>query len=206
MPSNPTSFFSQLFQTNHRSILSKRLRVDLAYCIGRTLVLGAGHDPYREYLVNSSKIVTNDINLALKNIDIYSNAESIPAQDRSFDSIAAIEVFEHVDCMSSCVSECSRLLKKNGILVISMPFMFHIHGDPSDFRRLTINGLSKYLINDYDIISALYFGNLWHVICDSLSSSTKILRILRPFFRITSLISYSSNKFPSGLTIVAKRK
>jgi SAM-dependent methyltransferase len=206
MPSNPKLIKSRLFSTNHRLLLEKKIRKELPLCQGKTLVLGAGHDPYRSYLANANEILTNDIDSDLKSIDIISTAENLPISSNNIDSIVAIEVFEHVTDISLCISECLRILKPNGILYITMPFMFHIHGDPNDYRRLTIPGLRNLLGNEFKILHSSYFGNIIHVIFDSLSSSCLPMKLLRPFFLVASLISFTSNKFPSGVTIIAAKK
>ena len=35
------------------------------------------------------------------------------------------------------VAECVRLLKPGGLFIISMPFLYPVHGDPYDFQRWT---------------------------------------------------------------------
>jgi SAM-dependent methyltransferase len=206
MPSNPGSIKQKIFPTNHRILLERRLARHLLHCIGNTLVIGAGHDPYRSKLQNASKIVTNDIDSKLDNIDIVSPAENIPQNNSTFDSVVAIEVFEHVRDMKQCIKECARLLKPGGVLYFTMPFMFHIHADPSDFRRLTKDGIKAYLDNNFEISEISYYGNAFNVICDILSSCHILMRIFRPFFYIATLIPFSSDKFPSGVTVLARKK
>ncbi len=55
----------------------------------------------------------------------------------SIDVINAIELFEHVGDIEKGLSECYRVLKENGIIIISVPFLFPIHADPYDFQRWT---------------------------------------------------------------------
>jgi len=55
----------------------------------------------------------------------------------SVDVINAIELFEHVGDIKKGLSECYRVLKENGNLIISIPFLFPIHADPYDFQRWT---------------------------------------------------------------------
>lgn len=206
MPSNPKTFISKFFSTNHRILLEKRLKFDLLCCIGKTLVLGAGHDPYRPFLRNAGEIITNDIDSSLSDIDIVSSAEDLPLSCSSLDSVVAIEVFEHVKNIDACISECTRLLKPGGILYITMPFMFHIHGDPNDYRRLTIPGIKLLLDTNFKVSKCNYYGNIFHVLLDTLSSGYKIMRLIRPVFQIASLLQFKSNKFPSGVTVIAVKK
>ena len=55
----------------------------------------------------------------------------------SIDIINVMELFEHVEDISSGLKECYRVLKENGVLLISAPFLHHIHADPYDFQRWT---------------------------------------------------------------------
>mgnify|MGYP001268260128 CR=1 FL=1 len=206
MPSNPKSIKQKFFPTNHRVLLERRLSNDLLQCSGKALVIGAGHDPYNLMMKNASEIVTNDIDPNLENIDIVSPAENIPEDSATFDSIIAIEVFEHVKNLSLCIKECSRLLRQDGVLYFTMPVLFHIHPDPSDFRRLTKQGIKTYLENSFEIIEMNYYGNVTNVICDIVSSSNIFMRILRPFFYLATYIPFSSEKFPSGVTVLARKK
>lgn len=55
----------------------------------------------------------------------------------SVDVINAIELFEHVKDIEKGLNECFRVLKKDGVFMLSTPFLFPIHADPFDFQRWT---------------------------------------------------------------------
>lgn len=57
--------------------------------------------------------------------------------NESIDVVNAIELFEHVYSPETGVSECYRVLKKDGVFIVSMPFLYPIHGDPNDYQRWT---------------------------------------------------------------------
>lgn len=57
----------------------------------------------------------------------------------SIDCINAIELFEHVEKIEKGLEECYRVLKDNGVMFISVPFLYPIHADPYDFQRWTIH-------------------------------------------------------------------
>lgn len=58
-------------------------------------------------------------------------------KDKSVDVINAIELFEHVKNPKQGIEECSRVLKKGGMIIVSTPFLYPIHADPCDFQRWT---------------------------------------------------------------------
>ncbi len=206
MPSNPNSIVARILSTNHRLFLESHLKKDLKKFRGVALVLGAGHDPYRHLLQETSKIITNDIDETLPNIDLLSTADQLDLEDSSVDAIVAIEVLEHVPDVEKVLRECQRVLTTGGKIYIAMPAMYHIHGDPDDYRRLTKSGLRQTLGDNYNIEVAKYYGNLFTVILDSLSSCHPIASVLRPLFRLGLLLSYTSNKFPSGVIVIARKK
>lgn len=57
--------------------------------------------------------------------------------DASVDTIAAMEVFAHVENIERGLDECARVLKNDGVLVFSVPLMHPIINDPTDFQRWT---------------------------------------------------------------------
>jgi len=57
--------------------------------------------------------------------------------DRSVDVVNAMELFEHVERIDRGLEECYRVLKPEGRLLISVPFLYPVHADPFDFQRWT---------------------------------------------------------------------
>jgi len=58
-------------------------------------------------------------------------------ESKSIDVINAIELFEHVENPEKSLAECHRVLKEGGMIILSVPFLFPVHGDPYDFQRWT---------------------------------------------------------------------
>ena len=72
------------------------------------------------------------------------NMNSIDSE--SINIVNAIELFEHVDKIDEGISECYRVLKKEGRFIISVPFLYQIHADPYDFQRWTNTKWQKELM------------------------------------------------------------
>ncbi len=79
------------------------------------LDLGCGKD-----MCNTKKLRTlgfNCIGVDLNGGDVVADARCLPFEDNFFDTVLAIEVLEHVDC----VKEICRVLKPNGWLIATTP-------------------------------------------------------------------------------------
>jgi len=77
------------------------------------------------------------------------NDSSIPSN--SFDIVVCTEVLEHTLQPFDAVTEIKRILKKEGIVLISAPFNFRIHGPLPDCWRFSIHGL-KALFKEFEIM------------------------------------------------------
>jgi SAM-dependent methyltransferase len=73
-------------------------------------------------------------------------------EDETFDLIICTEVLEHVNNPFFVVNELRRILKTGGVVAVSTPFNFRIHGPLPDNWRFTIHGL-KVLFSEFEILS-----------------------------------------------------
>lgn len=78
--------------------------------------------------------------------DITKHNEFLP--NEYFDIIVCTEVLEHTLNPFKAIEEIYRLLKPSGILLLSVPFNFRIHGPLPDCWRFTEFGL-KVLLKDF---------------------------------------------------------
>ena len=200
MPSNPKSILSLLLPTNHRLILERLLIKFFDSVHGNVLICGSGHNPYSIFR-NANSITTIDIDKSL-NVDYVADIHDLPFKDSHFDSVIAIEVLEHCRDPDIALSECLRVLKSGGFLLVSTPFLYHLHADPHDFFRLS---RSYYLdrLSSSGKIKILNYGSLIHIIFDSISSCSIIFIPLRILSYIISYINSQprSEKFTSGYIV-----
>ena len=78
-------------------------------------------------------------------MDLTNNFEEIDAklEGRRFGTIFCLSVLEHCDQPFVMADNMTRLLEKDGKLVISLPFAWQFHGYPSDYWRFTPEGIKK---------------------------------------------------------------
>jgi len=108
----------------------------------KILDIGAGEIPFKEFYKDLD-VTTCDIqNNSSGTIDhIIKVDKPLPFDDNSYDIIFLFDVLEHVKNDIKFLYECNRILKPNGIMVISVPFMYRFHEIPYDYRRYTPSGL-----------------------------------------------------------------
>ena len=122
---------------------------DLAVNVtGKTLDVGCGTKPYA-HLYQSIEYVGLEIdtpkNRANKKADYFYDGNKFPFDDALFDSIVANEVFEHVFNPDEFLNEIFRILKPQGVALLTMPFVWDEHEQPYDFARYSSFGIKSLL-------------------------------------------------------------
>jgi SAM-dependent methyltransferase len=72
--------------------------------------------------------------------------------DSSFDAVFCIDVLEHVKAPAAAIAEISRILRPEGLMVGSTPFLLGIHDAPADYWRFTRHGLAV-LFSDMETLA-----------------------------------------------------
>lgn len=116
---------------------------------GSLLDVGCGRKPYRS-LFNVESYIGMDIeneghDHSNEDIDVYYDGNQFPFDDNTFDAIITNQVFEHVFNPDTFLKEMHRVLKLNGKLLLTVPFVWDEHEQPNDFARYSSFGL-KYEI------------------------------------------------------------
>jgi SAM-dependent methyltransferase len=70
-----------------------------------------------------------------------------PFQTNVFDMVIASNVFEHLSEPEIALRECLRILKKDGCILGTVPFLLEVHQAPYDFHRFTFFMLEKLLLD-----------------------------------------------------------
>ncbi len=155
------------------------------------------------------------------NPDFCCNAERIPVNDASFDTALLCDVLEHVREPEVVLGEAFRILKKcGGVLIISIPFLFPVHADPSDFQRWTDSKIKLVLESlgfldikvepmggvgavTYDLLLVSFGGvqNRYYRLFGLMG-----LRLTKPFFNIMEkVLILSEKRITTGYFVVAKK-
>ena len=114
---------------------------------GRILDLASGTKRpsyYRFLKVDADlEIVSIDISDERKP-DIKADLEKpFPFKDNEFDYVFCFNLLEHIFNYRNLIGESFRVLKENGKLIGTVPFLGSVHGDPDDYFRYTRSTLNK---------------------------------------------------------------
>jgi SAM-dependent methyltransferase len=166
---------------------------------GKTLDVGCGQKPYQALFT-----VTDYIGLEIegrqdsssKKADYYYDGHFFPFPDNTFDSILVNQVFEHVFNPTEFLSEISRVLKDQGILLMTVPFVWDEHEQPFDYARYSSFGLIHLLqlhgfeitehrksIDDIRVVFQLISGYIYK----KLSTQSQLINLILTFFLIAPI-------------------
>jgi len=130
-----------------------------------------------------------------RQIDIVSDISHIPEADASFDVILCSEVFEHLPNPVLALNEFQRLLKKDGILILTTPFCSLTHFAPYHFST----GFNRYFYEhhlnhlNFEVTEISTNGNYFEYIGQELRripsiadkyTSSKVSRVERIIIRM----------------------
>lgn len=112
------------------------------------------------------KVVYANLSIA-KRPDMQAEAAWLPLRSESFQVVICSEILEHVPDPSSVLKEAHRVLRSRGILLVCVPFLTRIHGDPYDFGRYTDYYWSETLLAaGFADIAIERQGSFWSVLVD----------------------------------------
>jgi predicted O-methyltransferase YrrM/SAM-dependent methyltransferase len=109
---------------------------------GRVLDYGCGHAGYRR-LFPDAEYVGADLPGNPHAAVELSEDGTVPAPDEGFDAVLSTQVLEHVPDPELYLSECFRLLRPGGRLLLSTHGIMAFHPSPEDYWRWTRPGLER---------------------------------------------------------------
>ena len=157
---------------------------------GRLLDVGCGDKPYEhlfrphvtEYLgiEHEASFKATSASHAERGPDLLYDGRHLPFEDRSFDTVLSVQVLEHTPHPAALISEMARVLKDDGVLLLSAPFQFRLHEQPHDYYRFSPHGLRVLcLAAGLEVVEIHNQGSLWSVLAHKLNSylAFKVARV-----------------------------
>ena len=154
---------------------------------------GCGENPYYHKGIKG-KIVCADIRQT-KKTHFIANAMSLPVKKEKFDGIININSLYYYEDPSAAIMEFSRILKKNGKLVLMVPFIYPIHDAPDDKYRFTKYGIIELLKDGFEIKNIKAVGGIFNlpaVLFHSLMKGIPLMapKTIRPIIKLLSIIIF----------------
>jgi len=194
----PTIFsvFFNPYYFNRKSI-NKGILGNCKQLDGVLLDFGCGTKAYEKHFKVKKYIgvdlkVNEGHDLPTNKIDFFYDGKILPFENDYFDSVFSSEVFEHVFNIQEILIEINRVHKKDGLILITMPFVWHEHEMPNDFGRYTSSGIDSILRkSNYQVIKHIKSPNFFlstvqlfnSYIYNNLLPKNKILKhLLAPLF------------------------
>jgi len=147
--------------------LYRDLRRVLAALRGRVLDVGCGGKPYAAWLRQAEKdrLVGIDV-VPGPGVDVVvGEGGGWPFPDGSFDAVLCTQVLEHVADLDGTLEEIHRVLAPSGVLVVTVPFLYHEHGAPRDFRRFSRHEVVRLFSGRYEIVEVNAEGGFGSTSC-----------------------------------------
>lgn len=144
---------------------------------GDFLDLGCGNVPYYQiYKDQVNKVICIDwANSYHENthLDYIADLnEDIPLEPDSVDTVLLTDVLEHIREPNHLFNQISIILRKNGRLILGVPFFYHLHEEPYDYHRYTKHKLIDFCEkNSLEVVSLKEVGGPLTVISDILAKS-----------------------------------
>ncbi len=195
---------------------------------GNIMDFGCGSKPYRDLFLNCNEYIGVDFEPieASKdpNVDVYYNGKDLPFENQKFDCIFCTEVVEHLFNLDEILTEFHRVLKDDGIVLLTFPFAWPEHAQPYDFARYTsfatqhIFKKHNFKIDKYEktghfsMVIFQYIAFYFHTILPGNSIAKTILGV--PFVFLTNLLGLvfsfllpkNKDLYFNNVVIVSKNK
>lgn len=132
---------SYIYKTD-RIELYEQIKQHARFIKGRVLDVGAGS--YSRYidLFKFDEYVKMNTEPG-KNTDLVGKIENIPSEDATFDSIVCTQVLGDVFEVQKAFSEFYRILRLDGVLLLTENLFDSLHDEPNDFWRFTEHSLRR---------------------------------------------------------------
>lgn len=113
------------------------------------------------------------------------NESPLPFKDDSYDSVILTDVLEHIRKPEQLINELYRIQRKDGILLLSVPFLYPIHEQPFDYYRYSQYALRSMLEDaGYNIKKLDAVGGAFESTVNLIAKLSMKLPILGKYFAI----------------------
>ena len=117
---------------------------------GQLLDVGCGMKPYESLLTQrGSRYYGTDWPVSMEGsygdltrADFFSDSMVLPFREGTFDTVISTQMLEHVRQPEIVIPEMARVLKPDGILILSAPMTWPLHEEPFDYYPVSYTHLT----------------------------------------------------------------
>jgi SAM-dependent methyltransferase len=196
------------------------------YAKGRLLDLGCGKVPlygaYRHLVSENYCVDWGGSPHEIRHLDLcWDLCQPLPLQSDYFDTVILSDVLEHIADPDLLMGEVFRLLKKDGYLIMNVPFFYCIHESPYDFYRYTKFALERIIKKSgLTTVEIKATGGSIEVISDILSKHFQFIPIVGKFLALSLqygvllarklahgkiIAKKTTEAYPYGYFVIAKK-
>jgi len=132
---------------------------------GKVLDVGVGTWTYPRQLLGKVCEYTATDCFEHPNVDVVSDIHRLSDvfQPASYDFVLCTDVLEHIPRPWQAIRQLAKVLKPDGILLMTTPFNFHLHGNQNtkDYWRLSADGL-RVLLSEFGGFSQIDVTSIGH--------------------------------------------
>lgn len=158
------------FISMRRYFLDEVLKRECPHFTGKILDLGGVKHKRRGSFQIPENLLPNWICLnrdQRTNPEIMATLPNIPLTNEMIDTVIMTEVLEYIQDSQKMIEEIHRVLKKNGMLFLSVPFLHPLHGDPeSDYYRSTETFYKFLFQGKFKVVTMERMGGVVAVVYD----------------------------------------
>lgn len=134
--------------------------------------IGCGNKPFESYIrylthekATDSYLGCDVVQSSEHKVDIICEATNIPVDSSQYNIVLCTQVIEHVFDHSKIFEEAYRLLKSDGIFIVSSNFVWRMHEVPYDYYRFTRFAFESLLTKSgFEILEEKANGGKWSVL------------------------------------------
>jgi SAM-dependent methyltransferase len=134
---------------------------------GRVLDMGAGQMAWKRLLCSHSEdYFSGDVVRGHPDLDvIFDVTAGLPFADGTFNTVFCCSVLEHVKEPTRAFAEMHRVLTRQGVTIVSLPFVYNLHDEPYDYYRFTRYGI-EYLAEatGFEVEKMVVSGGIFHLV------------------------------------------
>ncbi|MDP2638729.1 MAG: methyltransferase domain-containing protein [Candidatus Azambacteria bacterium] len=173
------------------------LRDNSQFIKGDVIDVGCGNSKYKSMILkfdNVKKYTGLDFFVS-NNADIVTDLnKKLPVENAKYDSAICISVIEHLLEPQLALDEIYRVLKPGGYLLLTTPWIYPFHGEPSDCFRYSRFALKHMLEKSgFKLVSVQPTGGKFRIFLTFLNKWApifgKVVRFMERFIPVTPILA-----------------